>query len=154
MLTHSHLNYIKLLTYILIYCKPYISNIPQASKRRMRRSSVDDGTALAAAAAAAAAPEAAAAQATTCALEPTAASLVGGYLSHSADLYSTYTRIYDRLTMFYQDNRAGEDVFLLPGAVLPWCWCCGLAGLEHNSSVGKLHCVRQQGWGRRVPTAR
>ncbi|WIA44409.1 hypothetical protein OEZ86_007177 [Tetradesmus obliquus] len=90
----------------------------QASKRRMRRSSVDDGTALAAAAAAAAAPEAAAAQAATCDVEPSAAGLVGGYLSHSADLYSTYTRIYDRLTMFYQDNRAGEDVYLLPDTIM------------------------------------
>jgi hypothetical protein len=26
-----------------------------------------------------------------------------------------YVRVYDRLTMFYQDNRAGEDVHLLPG---------------------------------------
>jgi hypothetical protein len=26
-----------------------------------------------------------------------------------------YVRVYDRLTMFYQDNRAGEDVYLLPG---------------------------------------
>jgi hypothetical protein len=90
-----------------------IPNKPQASKRRFRRSSVDGVDALAAAAAAA--PEAEAAQATTCAVEPTPATLVGGYLSHSADLYSTYTRIYDRLTMFYQDNRAGEDVYLLPG---------------------------------------
>ncbi|KAF6254387.1 hypothetical protein COO60DRAFT_1703362, partial [Scenedesmus sp. NREL 46B-D3] len=89
----------------------------QASKRRMRRSSADDGDELAAAAAAAG-PDAAAAQASTCALNATAASLVDGYLSHSADLFSTYTRIYDRLTMFYQDNRAGEDAYLLPDTIL------------------------------------
>jgi hypothetical protein len=87
----------------------------QASKRRMRRSSLDDEALTAAAAA----PEAAAAaDSTSCPLPATPARLVDGYLSHSADLYSTYTRVYDRLTMFYQDNRAGEDVYLLPGELL------------------------------------
>jgi hypothetical protein len=76
----------------------------------MRRSSVDDKPLTAAAA-----PGAVAAQTATCPLAATPGRLVDGYLSHSADLYSTYTRIYDRLTLFYQDNRASEDVYLFPG---------------------------------------
>jgi hypothetical protein len=100
----------------------------------MRRSSLDDE---AIAAAAAAAPDAVTAEATECPLEPTPAALVDGYLSHSADLYSTYTRVYDRLTMFYQDNRAGEDVYMLPGnhVVLP-----GLNSIyENDECICRAH---------------